>query len=237
MDIGIYIKYIFIDFIVEVLLFSLLVYFVVDVTEHHMSRISSISDALRLSDDLTIYYTGIVYLLLMYRNLYEFAICPYERNRAWSNSKGIWTLIVLRTMVINVFYVSVLLIASITNERNPRMHTELTIVILTCYVSYEALCIVIRIWYCTKITGRLRILYMLGLVSEVLLLVGTLVCNLCFINVICEDKPNKNISEYVLYFTFVLSSVYKLMDLVPLKWPLWSQLSIVHTQLSPIGYE
>jgi hypothetical protein len=209
-------KYIFVDFTIEFTLLYVLIYYVIQENNRHMGRLSSISDGLKYSDSLTIFYTCIICSLFLYRNMYEFAIYPYERQQAWGNSKIIWGLIVARITIINVGYVSALLISSITTPRNVNLHNTLTTVVITCFIGYEIICLIIRTWYYFYLYHlvKTRTLYRMGIVYSVFLIVGMISSSLCFVAVICEDKPNKNIAEYILFYIPTMLSLCKLMDLV-----------------------
>ena len=216
MNIKIFQKFILADFITELVLFSILIHNVIQETNFHMERLSSISDGLKYSDNLTIYYTCIVCCLMVYKNIYEFAICPYERQWAWRNSKIVWSMIITRTIIINMVYVCALLVSSITTLRNAVLHDKLTVVVIAGYVTHESICFVIRTWYYFSKHGLVRSkrLYRIGLACEVVFVIGMVLSSMCFINVVCENKPSKNIAEYVLFYIPVFSSLCKFMDLV-----------------------
>jgi hypothetical protein len=216
MNIKIYQKIIFCDFIVELIFFSILIHNVIQETKYHMGRLSSISDGLKYSDNLTIFYTCIICCLLLYKNMYEFAICPYERQWAWRNSKITWGMIVLRTVLINIVYTCALLISSITTVRNGVLHDKLTVLIIAGYITHESVCLVIRVryYFYGQDLIKNRAAYRLGIVCEVIFITGMILSSMCFVSLVCEDKPNKNIAEYVLFYIPVFSSLFKLMDLV-----------------------
>lgn len=216
MNIKIFQKFILADFIIELVLFSILIHNVIQETNFHMGRLSSISDGLKYSDNLTVYYTCIICCLIVYKNMYEFAICPYERQWTWRNSKLIWGLIVLRTIIINMVYACALLVSSITTVRNAVLHDTLTLLVISGYVTHESISVAIRTWYyfCKHDLVKNKRLYRIGLACEIVFVIGMILSSMCFVSLVCEDKPSKNIAEYVLFYIPVFSSLCKLMDLV-----------------------
>jgi hypothetical protein len=179
-------KYIYVTlFVIEQILYAILA-----ILAYNISEGNTISYALDINIDLTIYYTICIYLLAFERNLCFLVTLKKEKIE------------LIQFLLMNMTLLSMVIISPATYTRSPIIHRDSTIVLIVTHYINES----INIFLNVRNSERNAINYFL-IMSQIMVFVLTIVSNSCY--EYCEPYY-RHISEYVLYNLVIFSGVFRL---------------------------
>lgn len=173
---------------------------------------ASISDGLAHSNQLSLFYTFVIYIFALERNGYEFYIDIHDRaNRTDYKCALIWFRIIFTNLL--MLFLSYITVIPVT--LNHSLHDQIALTAVIMHFCLEIFSITLRLLINFQNPPIILPLYISLLVLEMLLVIAALLFGLCYVNILDTCHPNSEIgiiSEYMLFLIVVLTPIFRVLD-------------------------